>query len=273
TPDHARSTLYHLLADQCPILFSDIRSFTKLSETMEPDENFKFINGYLDRMEPAIRNNHGFIDKYIGDAIMALFADEEGVERKGVENGVKAALGMLQALNEYNVTRNSKKRPPLKIGIGLHTGKEITLGVLGGKNRWDTTVIGRDVNKASRVEGLTKEFGSSLLVSKEVIEELEKIYQADLQQTYLHRYVGTEPVRGIEEPVDIYEIYTEDSFELRQGKQKTATLFQDALVLYKQQNYELALEKFKAVLADCRDDGAAQCYVRRCFDHIDRNRV
>jgi class 3 adenylate cyclase len=258
------------------ILFSDIRSYTKMNESMEPEESFEFINGYLDRMEPAItRNNRGFIDKYIGDAIMALFNEpNDGLdnainnEPSSAENAVEAALEMLEILKEINATRNTPKRQPFKIGIGLHTGKDITLGILGGQSRWDTTVIGRDVNKASRVESLTKVFQSSLLVSQELVDELREKYPEDLQQVYPHRYLGTEPVRGIEEPVDIYEFYGEDPFELRECKEATSQLFQDGLELYKLENYILALEKFEAVLSECEKDGAAQCYAQRCRDHL-----
>ena len=98
------------------ILFSDIRDFTKLSEGMKPEDNFRFINGYLSRMEPAILDNSGFIDKYIGDAIMALFGGS-------ADDAVKAAITMLKNLDEYNQTRQRPERRPIRVGIGINTGK------------------------------------------------------------------------------------------------------------------------------------------------------
>ncbi|NEP57945.1 MAG: hypothetical protein F6K31_13135 [Symploca sp. SIO2G7] len=132
------------------ILFSDIRSFTTLSGAMSPRDNFDFINAYLKKMEPAITENYGFIDKYIGDAIMALFDGQNS----GL-NSIEAALSMLNKLKEYNRERINEKRSPIDIGIGIHTG-DLMLGMIGGNNRIDGTVISSDVNLASRLEGLTK---------------------------------------------------------------------------------------------------------------------
>ena len=126
------------------VLFSDIRDFTTLSESMTPEENFKFINSYLSRMEPAIAENSGFIDKYIGDAIMALFSGE-------ADNAVKAGISMLHRLIEYNQHRANSGYKPIKNGIGINTGF-LMLGTVGGQNRMDSTVISDAVNLASRGE-------------------------------------------------------------------------------------------------------------------------
>ncbi|MEG3972906.1 AAA family ATPase, partial [Microcoleus sp. T2B6] len=130
------------------VLFSDIRDFTTLSETMTPKDNFRFINSYLSRMEPVINENNGFIDKYIGDAIMALFSGE-------ANNAVKAGIAMLHCLVEYNQNRANSGYGPIQIGIGINTGT-LMLGTVGGQNRMEGTVISDAVNLASRVESLTK---------------------------------------------------------------------------------------------------------------------
>ncbi|MCZ0900498.1 adenylate/guanylate cyclase domain-containing protein, partial [Microcoleus sp. HI-ES] len=135
------------------VLFSDIRDFTTLSETMTPEDNFKFINSYLSRMEPVINENNGFIDKYIGDAIMALFSGE-------ADNAVKAGIAMLHRLAEYNEYCANAGCAPIQIGIGINTGS-LMLGTVGGPNRMDGTVISDAVNLASRVESLTKNYGVS----------------------------------------------------------------------------------------------------------------
>ncbi|NJL23260.1 MAG: hypothetical protein HC895_24460 [Leptolyngbyaceae cyanobacterium SM1_3_5] len=239
------------------ILFSDIRSFTSLSEGMTPEETFQFINSYFQLMEPAIHDNHGFIDKYIGDAIMALFEGENSAD-----HAVQAGLHMLQRLNEYNQERSSKGRSSLRIGIGIHSGK-IMLGTVGGLHRWDTTVIGGDVNRASRVEGLTKEFGASLLVSQQTLNAL--------QNQYCHRYLGAALVGGLQEPVRIYEIYEADSPEMISEKIRSTPLFQEALSLYELEDYAKALRLFEDVLDICVEDGAARFYVRACRKQLNRH--
>ncbi|MCL2925839.1 MAG: response regulator, partial [Trichodesmium sp. MAG_R04] len=125
------------------ILFSDMRSFATLSESMSLEENFNFINSYLSRMEPLITANYGFIDKYIGDAIMALFG-------RCPDDAIQAALEMLLELNKYNIIRKQYNKSPIKIGIGINTGS-LMLGTVGGINRMDTTVISDSVNLASRL--------------------------------------------------------------------------------------------------------------------------
>ncbi len=115
------------LEKKMTILFSDMRDFTALSESMTPCENFSFINSYLERMEPAISSYHGVIDKYIGDAIMALFPTS-------ADDALDGALGMLNGLAGYNEERKTQGRPPVAIGIGLNTGL-MMLGTVGGRNR------------------------------------------------------------------------------------------------------------------------------------------
>lgn len=125
------------------VLFSDIRGFTSLSEKMTPQENFNFINAYLSQMAPIIAQHHGFIDKYIGDAIMALFPTD-------AEEALNASIAMLKTLTTYNKILQKNNLAPINIGIGLNTGR-LMLGTVGGKNRMDGTVISDAVNLASRI--------------------------------------------------------------------------------------------------------------------------
>jgi class 3 adenylate cyclase len=140
------------------ILFSDIRSFTMLSESMSPEENFGFVNTYLSKMGPIVRDNHGYIDKYIGDSIMALFD-------RSPEDAVKTSVKMLDALREYNKERIQEGLVPIRIGIGVNTGK-MMLGTLGESDRMEGSVISDAVNLAARLEGLTKLYKTSLLLSE-----------------------------------------------------------------------------------------------------------
>jgi hemerythrin len=146
------------LEKKMTILFSDMRDFTALSESMTPRENFGFINSYLERMEPVISSYHGVIDEYIGDAIMALFPTS-------ADDALDGAIGMLDRLAGYNEERKTQGHPPVAIGIGLNTGL-MMLGTIGGRNRMQSTVISDAVNLASRVETMTKTYGVNLFITE-----------------------------------------------------------------------------------------------------------
>ena len=234
------------------VLFSDIRDFTSLSETMTPAENFQFINAYLSRMEPAITENFGFIDKYIGDAIMALFDGS-------ADDAVKAGIAMLEELNEYNISRNRPDCPPLQIGIGINTGS-LMLGTVGGQSRMDSTVISDAVNLASRVENLTKEYGVSMLITQNTFIELNDIY--DL------RLIDRVTVKGKSQMVTVYEVFAADPPELRQKKLETKTLFEQALVLYNSDRYVEATRFFSGCLQINPTDNVAQIYMQRCLKRV-----
>ena len=130
------------------VLFTDLRSFTSISETMTPEENFEFINGYLGKVAPIVRDHHGFIDKYIGDAIMALFD-------RCPDDALTASVEMLRALNAYNRSLAASESQQIRMGVGIHIGN-LMLGTVGESNRMETTVISDVVNTASRLESLSK---------------------------------------------------------------------------------------------------------------------
>ncbi len=232
------------------ILFSDIRDFTTLSEKMTPDNNFKFINSYLSRMEPAIIENQGFIDKYMGDAIMALFSGE-------ADNAVKAGIAMLDCLVEYNQHRANCGYVPIQIGIGINTGA-LMLGTVGGENHMDGTVISDAVNLASRVEGLTKHYGASLLITEQTYMRLS------YPDNYAMRIIGTVKVKGKSESVTMYEVFDADPREIKLGKLATLPTFTEALSLYNQGKLTLAMPLFVACLEQNPDDRVAQIYFQRC---------
>jgi PAS domain S-box-containing protein len=231
-------------------LFADIRNFTTLSETMTPEDNFKFINGYLSRMEPAIIEHGGFIDKYIGDAIMALFGG-------GADDAVKGAISMLNRLTEYNKTRQRPERPPLKIGIGINTG-DLILGTVGGESRMDGTVISDAVNLASRLEYLTKNYGVSLLISHYTFEKLEN------PNDYAFRFIDRVQVKGKSQIVTVFEIFDADPPEIRQGKLITKAKFEEAMFFYSQEDFRDAAKLFEECLNKNPQDRVAQIYLERC---------
>lgn len=232
------------------ILFADIRNFTTLSETMTPEDNFKFINGYLSRMEPAIIEYGGFIDKYIGDAIMALFGG-------GADDAVKAGISMLNRLTEYNKTRQRPERPPLKIGIGINTG-DLILGTVGGESRMDGTVISDAVNLAARLEDLTKNYGVSLLISHYTFEKLKN------PNDYAFRFIDRVKVKGKSQVVTVFEIFDADPPEIGQGKLITKAQFEEAMLFFSQGEIRDAAKLFEECLAKNPQDRVAQIYLERC---------
>lgn len=151
------------------ILFSDIRSFTTMAEAMSTEETFIFINEYLEELGPVVRKNNGFIDKYIGDAIMAIFST--------ADDAVKAGLDMFMVLERFNAERSADD---IEIGVGIHTG-EVMLGTIGEKFRMEGTVIGDVVNLAARLETLTKDYEQSLLVSEQTKNELTNVEQYNIE--------------------------------------------------------------------------------------------
>ncbi|MBE9114385.1 ammonium transporter [Lusitaniella coriacea LEGE 07157] len=242
-------TLGDQVRQKMSVLFSDIRNFTTLSEQMTPEDNFRFINGYLSRMEPAILENQGFIDKYIGDAIMALFG-------KNADDALNAGIAMQKTLNEYNKTRQRPERPPLKIGVGINTG-DLTLGTVGGQSRMDGTVIGDAVNLASRLEGLTKQYGVSLLISDRTFLSLEQPIHYNI------RFIDRVQVKGKSSKVSVFEVFDADPPALRAGKSATRTIFEQGLVYYHQKNYRAATQCFETCLQKNPGDSVAKIYLRR----------
>ena len=177
------------------ILFSDIRSFTTMSESMTPGENFAFINAYLEHMGPVIRDHNGFIDKYIGDAIMALF--------KNADDALRAGLVMLDTLDQFNADRRTAGQLPIAIGIGINTGS-LMLGTIGERHRMDGTVISDAVNLAARVESLTKVYKVPLLISEYTWQQLADPNAYDI------RSIDTVVVKGKTRPVTIFGVYQRD---------------------------------------------------------------
>lgn len=234
------------------ILFADIRDFTSLSEAMTPQENFNFINDYLSQMEPAIAQNNGFIDKYIGDAIMALFS-------RSADDAVKGGIAMLKQLVDFNLHRVKSGDAPIRIGIGINTGSLI-LGTVGGNNRMDGTVIGDAVNLASRVEGLTKFYGTPMLITHHTFLQLN-------EPIYAIRPLEHVTVKGKAEFVMIYEVFEADPPEIREKKLETYQIFLTALYQYRLGKIREAEKLFTDCLRKNPMDKVAQIYLKRCQEY------
>lgn len=231
------------------ILFSDIRSFTTLSENMSPKENFDFLNDYLKRVGPVIRNHKGFIDKYIGDAVMALFPQTP-------DDALQAAIAMQQQVSLFNLERQAEDYPSLAIGVGLHTGS-LMLGTIGEEQRMESTVIADAVNLASRLEGLTKIYGVSILISEQTLSQLN-----DPEQ-YSHRYLGQVLVKGKKAPVAVFEVYEGESDAVKTLKTQTRSEFERGVELYELEKFEQAQAVFESILEKNEQDKPARLYVER----------
>ncbi|MEP0881091.1 HAMP domain-containing protein [Trichocoleus sp. ST-U3] len=176
------------------ILFCDIRGYSSMAEQMTPQQTFSFLNDFLECMGLPIEESGGFIDKYIGDAIMALFDDE------GTDSAVRAAILMQQTLSLFNEARMQKGLPAIAIGIGIHRG-EVVMGTVGFTSRIDSTVVGDSVNLASRLEGLTKQYNCNILVTESVVNSL---YHPE--SFYLGLVDKSVKVKGKDEAIAIYEV-------------------------------------------------------------------
>jgi signal transduction histidine kinase/class 3 adenylate cyclase len=240
--DHAQKEL--------SILFSDIRSFTTLLEGLDPQQSFAFINEYLERMEIPIKRHHGFIDSYIGDAIMALFDGSP-------DDAVRAGIGKLEALHAYNAERARRGQRALRIGIGVNTGP-LMLGTIGGATRINCGVIGDAVNLAARIEGMTKLYGASLLISEHTFAGL-----ADAT-AYATRVVDRVRVKGKTKPVTIHEVLDGSPPALQEQKRAAAARFAEALDRYAHGAFDDAERLFAACAAAAPDDEAVVLYRERC---------
>ncbi|MDX1959311.1 MAG: 7TM diverse intracellular signaling domain-containing protein [Leptospiraceae bacterium] len=236
------------------ILFSDIRGFTTISEKLSPSENFGFINSYLEIMGPIIRKHNGFIDKYIGDGIMALFPISP-------VDSINASIEMLDELHNLNVKRKKKGFGLISIGIGIHTGSQM-LGIIGEKERMEGTVISDVVNTASRLEGLTKIYSSALIVSEDVLKNIPD------KSKYQNRYLDTVKVKGKDKAVKIFEILNGVSSRIIELKLQTKNLFEEAVQLYYSKQFDASLKIMSHVLEMDPKDKAAKLYIDRCNFYI-----
>ena len=222
------------------VLFTDIRDFTTLSEKMTPEENFKFVSSFNARLGPVIRANNGFINQYLGDSIMAIFPEDP-------EDALHAAVGMQKAVHELNKERKENGLPPIRAGIGMHTGSLI-MGITGDEFRMDAATISDTVNTAARIESLTKYYKSPLLLTDHTLQYLNG------QNNFHFRHLGSVKLKGKNNLLSIIECI--NGFDELQVERKlqTLSLFKDAMSSYHDQQFENALQIFQTILAQDPDD-------------------
>ncbi|NET29879.1 adenylate/guanylate cyclase domain-containing protein [Okeania sp. SIO1I7] len=238
------------------ILFSDIRGYTTLTENLEASEVVKLLNQYFETMVEAVFDHEGTLDKFIGDALMAVFGAPLPLENHALM-AVKTALDMRHRLRKFNESRPDQ--PQFKIGIGISSG-EVVSGNIGSKKRMDYTVIGDGVNLSSRLEAITKHYGCDIILS-------EFTYQ--LCRDYVRvRELDKVKVKGKQKSVSIYELIGAISDNIDQETEQFLELYSRARTAYMERNFALAVSYFKRAKKMRPDDEAVGTHIQRSVKHI-----
>jgi len=236
------------------VLFSDIRDFTTLSEQMTPVENFIFVSSFNELMGPIIRRHNGFINQYLGDAIMAIFPGSS-------EDAVSAAVEMQMSLNEFNISRTIKNEPLIQIGIGMHTGPLI-MGITGDELRLDATTISDTVNTAARIESVTKHFKSGIILTNETLLQLPH------PEKFKLRHLGMVKVKGKKNLLSIYECFSGNTTEQLQMKLSTLSFFSEGMSHYLNKSFKKAAHAFQTVADTDTSDLTAKIFLRKATRYL-----
>ncbi|MGC8768482.1 CHASE2 domain-containing protein [Calditerrivibrio sp.] len=230
------------------VIFTDIRGFTTLSEKLKSEQVVYILNQLNTPLTKIIIEHGGMLDKYIGDAIMAIFNAPVDIE-KHPDRACRAALEMYRKVEELSTKFQSEGLPPVKIGIGVNTG-EATVGNIGSDIRFDYTAIGDSVNLASRLEGLNKYYKTHIIVSEST--------KSKTTEPFIFRNVDLVVVKGKTEPIAIYEL-----MEDTETNRKITDLFSDAFSDYLKGEFSEAKYKFERIFREY-EDGPSEVYMKRC---------
>lgn len=236
------------------VLFADIRNFTTMSEKMTSQETFNFLNAYLNRVGPVIREHNGFIDKYMGDGIMALFPFS-------ANDAVDAILHLARELREYNQVLQQAGYAPIKVGMGLSYGR-VSVGTLGEAQRIDVTAVSDTVNLAARLQELARRFGVSVLLSELLFQQVSCLGDDD------YRLVGQVRLKGKEESVTVFEVISVRNADEADSLRLTKGIFERGIHSYWQQEYARAGELFRKCLDLAPGDRIAELYLQLCTAYL-----
>lgn len=228
------------------VLFSDIRNYTTLSEQMTPKENFNFVCSFNERMGPIIKQYNGFINQYLGDAIMAIFPGE-------AYEAVAAAIAMQKEVQEFNRQRADNNEPAIQIGVGMHTGPLI-MGITGDANRMDATTISDTVNTASRLETLTKYYRGNIIVSAATLAQIKGSHG------FMFRHLGAVHLKGKISNTGIYECFSGDIATNLEKKSTTLQSFTEGIDHYINQSFDEAINSFASVVETHPEDLTARFF-------------
>jgi len=245
------------------VLFSDIRSFTTISEQLDPVELVPQLNQYLTEMVEPIQTNKGRLDKFIGDAIMAVWGDLFQLENRKDEArlAVDSAVEMLERLQDLNSEWKQQDRPEFEVGIGLSSGTAV-FGNMGSNQRMELTVIGDTVNLAARMEGLTKKYKLDLVMTETVAQQVT--------EHYLLRTVDRVRVKGKKKPTTVYTVVARLE-ELENGRPPWLKTYEQGFELYQNRDFELARERFQSCQQNVGNDSLSNIYIDRCEHLIDND--
>jgi adenylate cyclase len=243
-------------AQPATVLFADIANFTPLTEQLGATDTVALLNAYFTEMVEVIFTHGGILDKYIGDAIMAVFG-APFTSPNDADNAVRCALGMQRALGIFNQSRLSAGLPPLAIRIGVNSD-HVVAGNIGSTRRMDYTVIGDGVNLASRLESANRYYGTSILVSGSTV--------ALLQRRYLLRELDRVRVKGKATPVPIFELMGDET-EYPAGLATAVQQYGGALLAYRQRDWSTALSLLDSALAAAPLDQPSQILRARVLSY------
>ena len=231
------------------ILFGDIRNFTTISEGLGPEATFRFVNECLARITPFVRDHGGFVDKFIGDAVLALFPESPSA-------AVDAAIAIQQAIDDLGVVEGQRR---FEFGIGIHVGPTM-MGTIGDERRFEATVISDAVNQAARIEGMTKHVGARVLVSGEVA--------AALGDARAVRPLGLMRAVGRDKPIAVVEVIAADPPDIRAVKLAHAGRFAEAVGLVRVQRFAEAHAAFSSIHAELPEDGPTAFFLATCEEGL-----
>lgn len=238
------------------VFFSDVRGFTTISESLSPEKLTALLNEYFTPMTKIILDSNGLLDKYIGDAIMAVWGAPIPIDN----HADRALLSSLKMLDELEILQHKWKSeglPFLDIGIGLNTG-DMVVGNMGSNQRFDYTVLGDSVNLGARLEGINKNYGTRIICSEFTKQSLKQ------PEKFILRELDNIQVKGKNEPVRIYEVMRFQEHE-REKINKLVSLFEEGLNLYRKQKWDQAVQKFKkAIEIKDGDDPPSKEFIERC---------
>lgn len=238
------------------VMVANIRSFNQLSKQLTPKQNFDFMNGFLKRFSPFVRQEEGLISKYLGAGFMALFPGR-------AEDAVRAAIAIRRELSAYNESLQASGFRPVDMGMAIHKGP-LMLGIVGEEQRMEGNVISDDVNVTTALERLSDTMGSSLLVTKTFFDQLRA------PERIRYRYLGRIGLEGKDESVELFDVYEGDSDKERQLKDRTKAIFEKGIRLCQEGRFFDARETFVEVIKMNRFDKAAKLYFYLCDEYYQK---
>lgn len=235
--------------EEMSLLYNEIRTFSDFSEKITGKENFEFINSFLGKVGPAIRERDGFIDKYFGEAFLALFPPEP-------EKALESAIEIQRILREFNRERIANGKDPIRSGSGIHTGP-ILLGTIGETERMESTVISSSVNVASKIVQLSRTYESSLLITDSTLFRLTN------SSEYFYRVVDRIQIRDQRSIYTVLEVLNGLPENLIDSYMKTREEFEHGILLFREKHFEEACLIFNRILEKNRVDQAARVYLEK----------